>query len=88
MNRETLEDINRVAFCGLGALSGGALIGTGVSTLWAGGAGTVPLTLGALQLLGSFSACSEQDVSTNPSSSLQVTGCMENSACCKRVRQS
>ena len=81
MDRATLEDINKVAFCGSAALSGGALIGTGVATLWAGGAGTVPLTLGALQLLGSFLACSDQEVTPNPNTSTQIAGCQENSAC-------
>jgi hypothetical protein len=54
--------------------AGGALVGTGVATMAAGGSGLVPLSLGMLSLLGAGAVCQDTpvDAPTDPS---QVDGC-------------
>lgn len=52
-----LDDAAGFATCATLLTAGSSLVGTGVSTLWAGGGGLVPLSLGMLSYLGAGYAC-------------------------------
>jgi hypothetical protein len=59
------------------ALSAGKLIGTGVVSLGAGGAGLVPLTVGSLQLMGAMAYCAPGDLGDNPGPDTPADGCQK-----------
>ena len=69
-----LDDAAGFATCATLLTTGGKLVGTGVATLWAGGGGLVPLSLGMLSFLGAGAACNNTPVdgTTNPEG---VDGC-------------
>jgi hypothetical protein len=69
-----LDSAAGFATCSILQSAGGALIGTGVATIAAGGSGVVPLTLGGLSFLAAGAACQPTAVdTTNPIP--QVDGC-------------
>lgn len=57
-----LDDAAAYATCATLTATGTSLVGTGVATMWAGGSGLVPLSLGMLSLLGAGAACSNTPV--------------------------
>jgi hypothetical protein len=75
MTNELLDRAAGFATCAILATAGSRLVGIGVSSLAAGGVGTVPLTLGSLSLLGAGFACQEIAVDGSPPSSQE--GCQE-----------
>ncbi len=73
MTNEVLGRAAKFATCEILASAGSGLVGVGAWSLAAGGAGTVPLTLGSLSLLGAGFACQETPVDgQNPA---QRAGC-------------
>ena len=73
MTNEVLDRAAGFATCQILASAGGALVGAGAWSLAAGGAGTVPLTLGSLSLLGAGFAC--QDTPVDGQDPAQRDGC-------------
>jgi hypothetical protein len=57
-----LDDAAGFATCNTLLAAGGALVGTGVATMAAGGSGVVPLSLGMLSYLGAGLACNQTPV--------------------------
>ena len=60
-----LDDAAAYATCATLTTTGATLVGTGVSTLWAGGGGLVPLSLGMLSFLGAGALCGDTPVDGN-----------------------
>lgn len=74
-----LDDAAAFATCATLTTTGSALVGTGVSTLWAGGGGLVPLSLGMLSFLAAGAACNNTPVDGVGDQS-QINGCSEISS--------
>ena len=71
-----LDDAAAFATCATLASAGTTLVGAGVSTLWAGGGGLVPLGAGMLSLLAAGVACQPMDID-GPDPIPGIDGCQE-----------
>ena len=74
-----LDDAGAYATCATLTTTGATLVGTGVSTLWAGGGGLVPLSAGMVSFLAAGAVCNNTPVdgTTDPEG---IGGCYEMEA--------
>jgi len=77
MSNDFLAGAAASAMCDILSVAGETLVGVGVISSVGGPIATVPLSLGALSILGSKYACAATDVDDAPPTSPQIDGCAQ-----------